>query len=68
MAFKFAHFVELLMDYQPAKFQNCSLFLVSFIGKLRKNNDDVISCCRNLKISNFVKLDIGYHPAKFQIS
>ena len=43
MTFKFAHFVELLMDYQPVKFQSCRLSLpAGFIGKLRKHNDDVI--------------------------
>ena len=56
------------MDYQPAKFQCCRLSLASFIDKLRKHNDDVISCCWDLKISNFVKQNIGYHPSKFQIS
>ena len=30
------------MDYQPAKVQCCRLSLASFIGKLRKHNDDVI--------------------------
>ena len=33
-----------------------------------KHNDDVISCCWDLKIPNFVKLYIDYHPSKFQIS
>ena len=57
------------MDYQPATFQCCRFSLAGFIDKLRKHNDDVvISCCWDLKISNFVKLDIGYHALKFQIS
>ena len=60
------------MDYQPAKFQYCSLSLASFIDKLRKNIM-VTSSLRHfmfldLKISNFVKQDIGYHVAKFEIS
>ena len=49
------------MDYQPAKFQCFRLSLASFSDKLRKHNDDVISCCCNLK------LNIGYYPSKFQI-
>ena len=68
MVFKFAYFVELLIEYQPARFQCCRLSLASFIDRLRKHNDDVILCCWNLKISSFVKLNIGYHLSKFQIS
>ena len=52
MVFKFACFVELSIDYQPAKFKCCRLSLASFIDRLRKHNDDVISCCwvsRNLE-------------------
>ena len=44
MVFKFAYFVELRIDYQPAKFQCCKLSVASFIDGLRKHNDDVISC------------------------
>ena len=42
MVFNFAYFVELRIDYQPAKFQCCRLSLARFIDRLRKNNDDVI--------------------------
>ena len=56
------------MDYQPAKFQCCRLSLAGLIDKLRKHDDDVISCCWDLKISNFVKLNICYHPSTLQIS
>ena len=42
MVFKFAYFVELSIDYQPAKFQYCRLSLASVIDRLRKHNDDVI--------------------------
>ena len=56
MVFKFAYFVEL------AKFQFCRLSLAIFI-----DNDDVISCCWDLKISNFLKLYIDYHLSKFQM-
>ena len=36
MVFKFAYFVELFIDYQPAKFQCCRLSLACFIDRLRK--------------------------------
>ena len=72
MNFKFAYFVERWMDYQPAKFQCCRLFLPSFVDKLRKTqlwrHLDAILCFWDLESSNFVKLTIGYHPYKFQIS
>ena len=35
---------------------------------LEKHNDDVISCCWDLKIPNFAELNIDYHSSKFQIS
>ena len=41
MVFKFAYFVELWIDYQPAKFQRCILSLASFIDR-EKHNDDII--------------------------
>ena len=56
------------MEYQPAKFQCYRLSLASFMDKLKKQNDDVISCCWDLKISNFVKPNMGYNPSKFKIS
>ena len=56
------------MNYQLAKFEFCRLSFASFIDRFRKNNDDVISCCWDLKISNFLKLCIDYHLYKFQIS
>ena len=34
-------FVELWIDYQPAKFQRCILSLASFIDR-EKHNDDII--------------------------
>ena len=68
MVFKFAYFVELWIDYQPAKFQCCRLSLASFIDRSRKHNDDVISSCWDLKISFVMKLNIGYHSSKFQVS
>ena len=42
MVFKSAFFVELRIDYLPAKFQCCRLSVASFIEGLRKHNDDVI--------------------------
>ena len=55
------------MSYQLAKFQFCRLSLANFIDRFRKHNDDVISYCLDLKISNFLKLYIDYHLSKFQI-
>ena len=72
MVFKFAYFVELWIDYQPAKFQCCRLSLARFIDRLRKKqwwrHRDIIWCCWDLKISNFVQPNIGYHPCQFYIS
>ena len=68
MVFKFAYFVELRIDYHPAEFQCCRLPLANFIDRLRKHNDDGISCCWDFKILTLVKLNIGYQPSKFQIS
>ena len=39
-----------------------------FYRQIKKNNDDVNSCCWDLKISNLLKLYIDYHFSKFQIS
>ena len=40
-----------------------------FYRQIKKtHNNDVISCCWDLKISNFVKLNIGYDAANFQVS
>ena len=45
MDFKFAYFVDLSIDYQPAKFRCCMLSVASFIYGLGKQNDDVIMKC-----------------------
>ena len=63
MVFKFAYFVGLSIDYQPAKFQCCRLPLASFIDRLSKHNDDVIMTSFRifwiLKSQIFLKLNIG---------
>ena len=56
------------MDYQLAMFQFCRLSLASFIDRFKKRNDDLISCCWDLKISKFLKLYIDYRLSKFQTS
>ena len=42
MVFKLAYFVELWIDYQPAKFQCCRLSFGTFYRQIEKNNDDII--------------------------
>ena len=53
------------MDYQPAKVQCCRLSLASFIGKLRKHNNDIIML---LEFQKLKFCETGYRLSSLQVS
>ena len=57
MVYKIEYYVELMIDYQPAKFQCCRLSVACFIDRLRKDNDNVI-------VASFYTL-LGFENLKF---
>ena len=64
MVFKFAYFVELWIDYQPAKFQCCRLSLASFIDRLRKHDETSL-------LSHFILLgfeNLEFYETEYKLS
>ena len=57
--------MEFIKDYQPAKFQFCTLSGSRFTEGPQKHNDDVISYFWDSKFQYFVTLVISYQPVKF---